>query len=89
MKFYTKNPRKNHKAFESFVIEKFAWKPICIGNEIRWLEKVKVRGYYWVGAVTGRIYWEWEEFIDEGKPREDDMLYQKATEVFGFNKIND
>ena len=64
MKFYTKNPRKVHKEFERFVIEKFAWKPIRIGNKTHWLEKVKIRGYYYFGSLTGKLYWKWEEFVD-------------------------
>lgn len=64
MKIYSKNPKKLYDEYEVFTLEKFAWKPIRVKGEIRWLEKVKVRGYYWIGAFSGNTHWEWEEFID-------------------------
>lgn len=64
MKFYSKNPKKLYRPDEEFIITKFAWKPIRVKGETRWLEKITVRGYYWIGAFSGRTHWVWQEFID-------------------------
>lgn len=42
----------------------FAILPVTIGNETRWLETVKVRGYYWRGAYSGDLYWKNLTFED-------------------------
>lgn len=50
--------------YERHVIHKFAYFPIRIKNEVRWLEFVNIEAYYWYGAFSGRKYWEYERFID-------------------------
>jgi len=42
----------------------FAWLPVKIGIETRWLDYVTVYGYYWEGMLSGNIYWEPIKFID-------------------------
>jgi len=42
----------------------FAWLPVTIELETRWLEKVTVRGRYLGTHFTGNIRWVNEEFID-------------------------
>ena len=42
----------------------FAFFPVEINGETRWLEFVKVRGYYWIGSFTGTWWWENIEFVD-------------------------
>jgi hypothetical protein len=41
----------------------FAIFPVTIGTERRWLEKVNVEGYYWVGA-SGATWWVNERFVE-------------------------
>ena len=53
-----------YKERERHVIRKFAFLPIKIKNEVRWLEFVKIKAYYWYGSMSGNIYWEYEEFVD-------------------------
>jgi hypothetical protein len=38
--------------------------PVEINQEIRWLEFVKVRGYYWLGGYSNNWYWNSLEFVD-------------------------
>jgi hypothetical protein len=52
--------------YERHLITRFAWLPIRIKGETRWLEKYCIRAYFWFGSVSGRKYWEYEEFVDEG-----------------------
>ena len=54
-----------YKPYERHTITKFAWLPMRINGETRWLEKVHIRCYYWVGLLSGKIYWEYLEFVDE------------------------
>jgi len=42
----------------------FAFLPIRINDEIRWLEKVTVRGYWWKGCITDSVYWESVSFVN-------------------------
>lgn len=42
----------------------FAWIPILLDGEYRWLEFVTVEGFWWLGKASGRWYWESEKFID-------------------------
>lgn len=49
---------------EHQVVKKFAWRPIRIGNETRWLEMVVVERYYWIGPISGARHWEHVRFID-------------------------
>mgnify|MGYP003409008801 CR=1 FL=1 len=41
----------------------FAFIPINIGGDKRWLEFVSVKGYWWLGA-SGTWWWENLEYID-------------------------
>lgn len=43
----------------------FAWFPVTIKKETRWLEKITVRGSYEVSCFTGTLYWVNYEFIDK------------------------
>ena len=52
--------RKNYRIKEEVIIKKFAWLPIHIGTEIRWLEWVKIRTYY---GVINNTHWEYKEFL--------------------------
>ena len=49
--------------FEQRIIKKFAWFPIEIDREIRWLEKVAIKQRYLVYNYTR--YWENLCFVDE------------------------
>lgn len=42
----------------------FALLPVTIGYETRWLETVTVRGYWFIGAVSGDCIFMELEFID-------------------------
>ena len=53
------------KPKEPYIIEKFALFPICINNEYRWLERVKIQAHYWIGSFSGRKYVEYDKFIDD------------------------
>lgn len=55
MRYFDKSP----KPFDYRTFEHFAWLPIRIGRETRWLERVKYKAYWFVGWVPCR-------FIDEG-----------------------
>ncbi len=66
MRIYHKESKTKPATHEIATFTKFAWKPITIGKETRWLEKVTFIGYYWIGPVTGRTYWEYIEFVDGG-----------------------
>lgn len=50
--------------YERHVIRKFAFFPIRIGKEVRWLEFVNIEAYYWYGTYSGSKYWEYERFVD-------------------------
>lgn len=65
MKIYHKKNKTKPKSYEIAKFTKFAWKPITIGKETRWLEKVSFIGYYWIGLATGNTYWEYLKFVDE------------------------
>jgi hypothetical protein len=58
--------RFNSKKKDSVIIERkwFAFFPITINGETRWLEIVKVRGYYWLGLSSGNWYWHSLDFVD-------------------------
>jgi hypothetical protein len=42
----------------------FAFFPVEINGETRWLEFVKVRGFYRKGFLSGQWTWENIEFVD-------------------------
>ena len=50
--------------YETIVRRYFAWWPVEIDGDWRWLEWVEVRGYWWQGQITERWYWEGKEFIN-------------------------
>lgn len=54
----------SYRPNEKHIVRKFAFFPIRIDNEIRWLEFVNVERYYWYGATTGNKYWRYTRFID-------------------------
>lgn len=58
---------KKHKphAYERHLVYRFAWLPITIKGETRWLERCPIWAHFWIGGVSGRKYWEYEEFADE------------------------
>ena len=59
MRFDTK------KQNEVVIVRKwFAFFPITINGETRWLEFVKVRGYYWLNSFTNNWRWESQLFVD-------------------------
>ena len=53
------------RPYESYIIEKFALFPICIENECRWLERVKIQAHYWIGGISGTKYVEYDKFVDD------------------------
>ena len=58
-------PKSGPRPYEPFIIEKFALFPICINNECRWLERVKIQAHYWVGGISGARYREYDKFVDD------------------------
>lgn len=54
---------KGKKHNEEIIIKKFAIFPIDIEGDVRWLEFVKIKGYYWLG-YSGNWWWENIEFVD-------------------------
>jgi hypothetical protein len=42
---------RKHELGEDFLIDKFAWFPICINGECRWLQRVKIEAHYYKGAL--------------------------------------
>ena len=56
--------RSKYKPHETHVIKRFALFPITIGMETRWLETVYIKAYYWIGPVSNKTYWEYEEFVE-------------------------
>lgn len=45
------------------IVTYFAWLPVSIKGETRWLEFVTIRGYYFYGEVSGTIVFSKNEFI--------------------------
>jgi hypothetical protein len=43
----------------------FAFLPVTVHGETRWLEKVTVEGYWWYGPITNKWWWEVKKFIDK------------------------
>lgn len=56
--------KSKYRPYEEHIITKFAWLPIRIGWETRWLKKVRIKRYYWISDISGRMYWENVEFVD-------------------------
>lgn len=55
--------RKERKSEEIIIRKTFAFFPIKIKGEKRWLEFVKIKGYWWKGA-SGNWWWESIDFVD-------------------------
>lgn len=53
-----------HKKGERKTVTKFAWFPICISGEIRWLEKVTYIAQ-WIPNSYGKYHWHKESFLYE------------------------
>lgn len=54
---------KGRKSDETIIRKTFAFFPINLNGEVRWLEFVKIKGYWWKGA-SGFWWWEAQEFVD-------------------------
>lgn len=54
---------KGKKDKEEIIRKWFAILPININGDGRWLEFVKVKGYYWLGSL-GTWWWENLEFVE-------------------------
>lgn len=65
MKFTHTSPKDGDIQIRKF----FAWFPIRIQNETRWLEQVKIEQHYFDGGPLGLIYggnqWCNDKFINE------------------------
>lgn len=60
---------KSYKEFEQRTIEKFLWFPMQLGDDWRWLEKVKIRQEYRVPDCVSylygkRPYWNDLKFVE-------------------------
>ena len=55
---------KTPKPGDTRVVKRFAFFPICINGEVRWLEMVSIRQRFWIGSVTGNHYWDDMYFVD-------------------------
>lgn len=62
---WKKSNKNKPRPYEPYIIEKFAVFPICINNEYRWLERVKIQAHYWNGPFSGLKYVEYDKFIDD------------------------
>jgi len=58
--------RFNSKKKDRAIIERkwFAFLPVFINGETRWLEYVKVRGYYYLNVFNDKWYWISTDFVD-------------------------
>ena len=70
MKYLLNNIKINNMRFKSkkqhgIIIERkwFAFFPVSINGETRWLEFVKVRGYYYLNGFD-KWYWNSKGFVD-------------------------
>lgn len=55
---------KQRKPYERVLRRRFALMPYRWNGTTYWLEYVTVRGYWWIGSISGRWYWETEEVIE-------------------------
>jgi hypothetical protein len=55
---------KSKVPYQIIVREFFAILPVYVNHEWRWLERVKVEGYWWRG-FSDTWYWEPQRFIDD------------------------
>lgn len=42
----------------------FAWLPIRLNGEVRWLETVTMEGYYYIGWISGSVVFMRQGFKD-------------------------
>jgi hypothetical protein len=58
--------RFNSNKKDTVIIERkwFAFLPVYINGETRWLEFVKVRGYYYLNGFNDKWYWISMDFVD-------------------------
>jgi hypothetical protein len=58
--------RFNSNKKDRVIIERkwFAFLPVFINGETRWLEYVKVRGYYYLNFYNDKWYWISTDFVD-------------------------
>lgn len=49
---------------EIIVRKWFALSPVYVNGETRWLEVVKVRGYYWLNSLFDNWHWNSLDFVD-------------------------
>jgi hypothetical protein len=64
MALYSEIMRFKEKKDKEEIIRKwFAILPININGDERWLEFVKVKGYYWLGN-SGTWWWENLDFVE-------------------------
>jgi hypothetical protein len=55
---------KGKKDKEEVVRKWFAFLPVNINGDERWLETVTVKGYWWYGSYSGNWWWTSIEFVD-------------------------
>jgi len=61
MRWNSKNKYESRKVITR---KWFAWLPITIDHEVRWLEYVTVEGYWFTGIVSGSWLFIAQRFID-------------------------
>ena len=66
---YHINPKKKKIDNEIIIRRWFAFFPVEIDGEARWLEYVNVEGYWWQGRSSGYWWWETIRFIDNINPK--------------------
>lgn len=64
MRFKLKSKPNKH---DMRVVQRFAWFPIMIDREIRWLEKISILQEYYAPHGDGYVFWHNVEFYDNGE----------------------
>jgi len=54
---------RKRKLGEVFIFKTFAWLPICLDGECRWLENVSIEAHYYKGAL-GIVDISYHRFVD-------------------------
>jgi hypothetical protein len=57
--------RPIYEVGESYVIRVFAWLPISLGEETRWLERCNIRARFRHTILGSQSPWNYLEFVDE------------------------
>lgn len=57
---------KGKKDRETTVRKLFLWFPKNVNGEVRWLEFVEIKGYWWQG-FSGSWYWESKSYNNKKK----------------------